>query len=185
MGKVGVNSSDRTGEPEWWTQHVPVWTRATEQGVRTSLYQWGRCDVPFGGAKTTPEKCKILNNTQSMENPEFESNLFSAVKDLEEGFGLSMVYHDSIDAKGHNKGPDTDEELCSPDIFQGLQVTNGVYHHHPLIQMNKELFAVDEILGKFFKELTAKGLKDTTNVVIVSDHGDKIVTYLYCNSNTE
>ena len=85
---------------------------STNKGIRTSLYQWGICDVAFGHF-TRPEKCKSINCTapsgqiaHCKNNTELENNLRLAVDDLSAGFGLSMVYHDGIDSIGHEYGPD-------------------------------------------------------------------------------
>ncbi len=78
-------------------------------GIKTSLYLWGRCDVGFRGG-VVPSKCYILDNKLSMEDSQLQKNLDAAAKDLKDGTArLVMVYHDSVDAKGHSKGPDSKE----------------------------------------------------------------------------
>ncbi len=111
------------------------------------MYLWGRCDVPFGPSKTVPEKCIILDNYLCMNNTVFKQNLEAAVQDLKDGFGLVMIYHDSIDYVGHIHGPDADE-------------------------VNEEMKRVDAILGHFFYLFYEAELEKTTSFIIVGDHGE-------------
>ncbi len=79
-------------------------------GIRTSLYLWFHCDLPYGPKKTVPEKCQIQDNDKIYKVEAFGENLAAGVKDLKDGFGLVMVYHDNIDSLGHSYGPDSQKE---------------------------------------------------------------------------
>ncbi len=111
---------DNTNDPFWWQDHIPLWTSATQAGrqascsisqmnlnksisidIKTSLYLWSRCDVPFNGV--LPEKCTFYNNVDVLDLSVFEDNLRQAAEDLspEGGFDLAMVYYCNVDELGH------------------------------------------------------------------------------------
>ncbi len=69
-----------------------------------------------------------------------------AIDDLVNGFGLSMVWSGLLDASGHFDGPE------SPGLDETMR-------------------KIDPILGEFFRRLEEEGLDETTDVVIIGDHG--------------
>ena len=81
---------------------MPLWTSATLEGVRTSLYLWSRCDGEFEGV--LPEKCTWYDNDLCLDIDLFERNLEEAAEDLEDGFGLSMIYYSGVDDISHALG---------------------------------------------------------------------------------
>lgn len=114
-------------------------------GVRTSIYLWSNCDVPFDGG-VLPEKCRPYDNFECLRLDLFGQNLRSASADLRDGFDLAMVYYGNVDEVGHLRGPDS----------QALE---------------EELINVDYWIGDFLAALERDGLRNGTDVVIVSDHG--------------
>ncbi len=44
-------------------------------GVRTSVYAYLRCDVPFGVDGIIPEKCHVVDDRMSTNDTAFEENL--------------------------------------------------------------------------------------------------------------
>ena len=90
--------ADTTTDPSWWSQHVPIWSSATAEGIRTSMYLWSRCDVPFEGV--LPEKCVHYNNIDCLRIDLFVQNLQEAAYDLDNGFDLSMIYYGNVDEVG-------------------------------------------------------------------------------------
>ncbi len=91
--------ADTTEDPSWWTEHVPLWTSATQAGLRASLYLWGRCDVPFEGG-VLPEKCLHYDQLDCLDIDLFGQHLQEAADDLQEGFDLAMVYYGNVDEVG-------------------------------------------------------------------------------------
>ena len=40
------NGRRRDADPAWFSDHVPLWAKATSQGKRVSVRHWSACDVP-------------------------------------------------------------------------------------------------------------------------------------------
>ena len=40
------NGRRRDTDPEWFTDHVPLWATSASQGKRVSVRHWSACDVP-------------------------------------------------------------------------------------------------------------------------------------------
>ena len=136
--------SDTTDDGMWWTHHVPLWTTATEAGLRTSLYLWSRCDVPFDGI--LPEKCTPYGNVKTLSPKLFEENLAAAAEDLRDGFDVTFVYFCGVDDMGHIHGPESQE-------------------------VRDSILDSDAAIGGFLDDLETYGLKEETNVILLTDHG--------------
>ncbi len=111
---------DASRDPIWWEQHVPLWISATEEGLRTSLYLWSLCDVPFNGV--LPEKCSPYDLLPCLSINAFGDNLDQAAQDLRDGFDLTMVYYGNVDEMGHIHGPESaqvDDEVMAVDFWIG------------------------------------------------------------------
>ena len=79
----------------------------SQQGLRTSLYGWSRCDVPM--EDVLPEKCLRYDSLDCLEIGYLAENLRHAADDLRDGFDLVMVYYGNVDEEGHMHGPDSPE----------------------------------------------------------------------------
>ena len=131
------------GNHSWWKDHIPLWTTTTKAGLKTSLYLWSRCDVPFDNI--LPDKCyeNNYNKYDARNLTLFKNNLLSAADDINNrGYEVSFVYYGNIDHYGHKYGPDKFEVM-------------------------EETIKVDKVLGEFFDALDTV----TTNVIITTDHG--------------
>ncbi len=107
----------------WWQNHIPLWITTTNKGLKTSLYYWSRCDLPFNGV--TPAFCIPNDYLAAREISLFKDNLASAANDINnKGFNVSFVYYANTDHMGHAHGPDSEE-------------------------MMKETMAVDGAIGEF------------------------------------
>ncbi len=105
----------------------------------------------------------------------FGNNLLSAALDLDSGFGLTMVYYTNVDHLGHEFGPDSDEirdeimkvrgtHPCTDKLLS--KDATRLYYRINFLQ-------VDEKLGDFLLQLEALGLRDSTNIVLLTDHGKR------------
>ena len=113
-------------------------------GLRTSVYHFSRCDVPFND--TLPEKCISYDNVLTLSLNEFRSNLNDALYDLINGFDVTIVYTCHVDDMGHLHGPN------SPEVFDAVR-------------------NVDVLIKEFLDALEFAALNPITNVVVVADHG--------------
>jgi predicted AlkP superfamily pyrophosphatase or phosphodiesterase len=130
-------------DPRWWQQGEPVWITAEKQGVRTGCVMWPGGEVEIHGARP------------SLSRP-FEKAATSAeradqvIKWLEQPGPtrprFCALYLEQVDNVGHKLGPD------APEIGAAIR-------------------EVDEALGRLLAALDRLGLRDRTDLVIVSDHG--------------
>ena len=74
MDLIGLDG-DTTPERRWWKGHVPLWISATLAGLRTSMYHWSLCQVPFTEENIRPEKCVPYNNVDTIVAENFKDNL--------------------------------------------------------------------------------------------------------------
>ena len=142
-GETGeIFEHESRGNEMWWKDHIPIWTTTTMAGLKTSLYLWSRCDVPFNNV--LPEKC--YENNWSLYDARnitlFRHNLLSAAEDINTDFDVSFVYYGNIDHYGHSYGPDS-------------------------VEVMQDTMEVDKVLGDFLSSFDTT----TTNVIITSDHG--------------
>ncbi len=137
------NSSEDNGDGRWWQQGEPVWITAEKQGVRSACFLW-----PGGEAE-------IHGRRSSFYRP-FEKRLTSnqRVDGLLEWLALpagqrprfSALYLDVVDVAGHKYGPE------APETIAAVQ-------------------EADAALARLLDGLTRLGLRDSTSLVVVSDHG--------------
>jgi predicted AlkP superfamily pyrophosphatase or phosphodiesterase len=130
-------------EEKWWAGGEPVWITAQKQGVRSACYFWPGSETAHGGM------------LPGLYRP-FDGKMPSAARvdgllawlDLpaEQRPRLVTLYFDIVDHIGHTYGPDAPETRAAV----------------------KE---ADDALGRLLAGLTARGLRDKYNLVIVSDHG--------------
>ncbi|XP_042214322.1 glycerophosphocholine cholinephosphodiesterase ENPP6-like isoform X2 [Homarus americanus] len=140
-----IFDSQSTGNPRWWSKAEPLWITATKNQRDTGLLLWGRCDLPWYG-HVLPRHCLPFNYDPSANTTRFHHHLRQAVNMThQDGYNLVMVYEGAVDTLGHTYGP------RSPQVAAAVR-------------------EVDLGLQNLWN-LEARGIMDTTNVVVVSDHG--------------
>ncbi|CAL4159919.1 unnamed protein product, partial [Meganyctiphanes norvegica] len=92
-----------TAKQKWWTAE-PIWTTSTKNGLRTALYLWSRCDLPFEGV--VPELCTPYTHIRGKEI--FTKNLMDAINKLEDGYDFAMILRHHMSAT-HRKLPNNDK----------------------------------------------------------------------------
>ena len=143
-----------TENPKWWADHVPIWTTLTHQGVDVSLHHWSKCQVPFkiDGKEILPKKCTPYidsgpGNTNTDNDDVLREAFKNVTQDLKDGaIQAAFVYSPMLDSAGHGSGPDSDGTKA-------------------------EVKKVDAVIKEFIDMLEDNQLKDSTNFIIVSDHG--------------
>ena len=126
----------------WWGGE-PIWITAVKQGRRSACMFWPGSEAEIGGVRPT------FNQT-------FDGRLTCAqrVDGLLAWLDLPVaqrptfctLYFDVVDHAGHDFGPD------SPETAAAVR-------------------EVDAAIGRLLGGLAARGLRDTANLVIISDHG--------------
>ena len=132
-----------TLNPAWWDQGRPLWVSASEQGINSATMFWPGSDF-------------VIHGQRPSEYEKFDQKLpdFARVDILlswldvpeKERPVLATLYFDIVDTAGHIYGPDSPKTTSSTA-------------------------QVDAALGRLMDGLKARGLIDSTNIVIVSDHG--------------
>lgn len=129
--------------PRWWDGGEPIWVTAEKQGVRSACFFWPGSEAVIHGVRPSFLK-------------QFKKSLTAAerVDGLLEWLALppgqrprlATLYFDIVDTAGHDFGPSAPET--------GAAV--------------KE---VDDAIARLLAGLDRLRLRDTTSLVIVSDHG--------------
>ena len=127
----------------WWQAGEPIWITAEKQGMRSACYFWPGGEAEIHGTRPTLRRA-------------FDGKVSSAqrVDDTLTWFDLPpaqrprfcALYLDRTDVVGHSAGPD------SPEMAAAVK-------------------EIDDAIARLLAGLAARGLRDSTNLVIVSDHG--------------
>lgn len=143
-GKVFTLSNRAVASmPEWWEQGTPLWVSAEKQGIRTATMFWPGSDYK-------------IHDVQPWQHEMFDQKLpdFARVDILlgwldvpaAERPKFATLYFDIVDTAGHIYGPD------SPKTKSATA-------------------QVDAAISRLLEGLEARGLRETTNIVVVADHG--------------
>lgn len=160
-----LGNDNSTGNPRWWTDHIPIWTSLTKQGFNVSLHQWSRCDVPFkiDDQDIKPKKCTPYLDADAYDVTiqDFQLALTEAYTGLKSNeFDVAFVYFPNTDNLGHGYNPESFETMTG--VWQVDQT-----FLHLLQTMKNESFEI--------------------NMIVVADHGmtkssnfvhEKLTSYL-------
>lgn len=129
-------------DPRWWQGAKPLWTTAEEQGVRSAEIYWPGAEVPFGG------KLPSLRRPDGELSPDatVDRLLDWLDKPATERPRFIAAYFPPVDNAGHAFGPDSKE-------------------------VNAALVQVDTALARLVSGLAKRNRLQSTNLVIVADHG--------------
>ncbi|KAF4943872.1 hypothetical protein FGADI_13108 [Fusarium gaditjirri] len=126
---------------KWWDSE-PIWARAEMQGIPSAVLMWPGAEVRMKGMLPT-----ILQR--------FKEETISSKRDyilelldlpISQRPRLIMSYIHHLDAIGHMYGPNSN-------------------------QVNDTLREIDAMFGEFLAALDQRGLKETLNLIVLSDHG--------------
>jgi predicted AlkP superfamily pyrophosphatase or phosphodiesterase len=138
-----LNKPDIVHDPIWWDQAEPLWVTAEKQGVRTATMFWPGSDAPIHGMQ--PHDWKLFN--KSLPAADRVDQVLSWLdRPPAERPRFVTLYFDAVDSAGHLAGPDSD-------------------------QVDKALVDTDGAVAMLLKGLSKRGLLDSTDLVIVADHG--------------
>ncbi|WP_417488714.1 alkaline phosphatase family protein [Maricaulis sp.] len=129
-------------DPRWWAGE-PIWITAERQDIRSGIMFWLGSEVEHDGVRPT------VWHPYVHEMP-YEDRVAEVLSWFDapaaEQPRLAAVYFDHVDTITHGTGPFTPEE-------------------------GEAVARVDALVGELVEGLTARGLIDRTNIIIVSDHG--------------
>ena len=130
-------------DPRWWAEATPLWVSAEKQGEIVAA-----SGFPGTEALNHDTKPNYLQTWNPDLTPARQTEIVLGWLSLPTDVRPSMIllHYDPVDNMGHAHGPDSPE-------------------------LNGALRDVDAALAKLVSGLKARKLYDSTNIVIVSDHG--------------
>ena len=126
-----------------WYKGEAIWETARSQGVISASYFWPGSELNIDYRRPNYSK-KFIYTTP------YDERINGAMEWLQLPYDkrphLIMLYFDATDTSGHNYGPNSKE-------------------------VNQSIAMQDSLLGKIFSGLEKLNLRDSTNVIVLSDHG--------------
>ena len=126
-----------------WYKGEAIWETAKRQGVKTASYFWPGSELNVDYRR--PDYFEHFVYTRP-----YDERINGVLNWLELPYEqrphFITVYFDATDTSGHNYGPNSKE-------------------------VNQSIALEDSLIGKIFSGLKKLNLLDSTNVIIVSDHG--------------
>lgn len=133
----------RSLESGWWSQAKPFWVSAEQQGKRAAAMFWPGSEVEIDGVRPS----RWVKFDAAMPG---EARVDQVLSWLDSADGppiaFSTLYFDVVDTEGHHYGPD------SPEVRAAAA-------------------SVDAALGRLVEGLKARGRFESTDIIIVADHG--------------
>jgi predicted AlkP superfamily pyrophosphatase or phosphodiesterase len=142
LGFFGLDPASY-GVAGFWEQATPLWVGAERQGVRVASAYWTGPNVPIHGVRAT----HAIPYAENVPNAERVDRMLSWF-DLPEAERprLFLLYFGSVDGAGHLYGPDAPQTTAA-------------------------IGDADAAIGRLVEGLRARNALDSTNIVLVADHG--------------
>jgi predicted AlkP superfamily pyrophosphatase or phosphodiesterase len=138
-----LSKTDVVHDPIWWDEAEPIWVTAEKAGVRTATMFWPGSDLPIHGV--LPHDWRLFNKT-TPPDVRVDTVLEWLNRPPAERPRFVTLYFDAVDGAGHLAGPDSDK-------------------------VDTAITETDAEVGKLLQGLAKRGLLDTTDVIVVADHG--------------
>lgn len=137
-----MSNHDAVGDGRWWDQAKPIWVSSEQQGVHAGILFWPGSEAQIDGVR--PSYWKPYDEKLAYDDR--IDMVLSWVDAKAPPLGLATLYFDATDTEGHHYGPD------SPEV-------------------NAAAAKADAAIARLVAGLKARGLFETTNIVVVADHG--------------
>jgi len=143
LGNFSPPNRAANTDGRWWDEAEPIWITAQKQGLRTASVFYPGTQAEIHG--TRPTYWQLFD---SSIQPDTRVDQALAWLDLPSDQRPSFVslYFEQVDVAGHNYGPDS-------------------------MQIDEAMVTVDAALGRLVEGLRIRGMFDTTNLLVLSDHG--------------
>ena len=128
--------------PLWWQEGTPVWVTAARQGKISSTLFWPGTEVKIQDIQPRD----WLPYKDEMTSAERTKHLLGWLRHARPRADFATLYFSEVDTAGHLSGPDSRE-------------------------VNQAMGRVDAAIARLLKGLRALGIRKSTTLVIVSDHG--------------
>jgi predicted AlkP superfamily pyrophosphatase or phosphodiesterase len=143
LGSFSPPNRAANTDGRWWDQAEPIWVTAQKQGQLTASVYWPGTQAEILGVRPT-----YWQAFDPGVPPDARVDQVLAWLDLPTGQRPTFVslYFENADVAGHSYGPDS-------------------------LQVDEALVTVDAALGRLVAGLRERNEYDSTNLVILSDHG--------------
>jgi len=130
-------------DARWWQQAEPVWITAEKQGVRTGTYFWPGSDAENHGLRSSLHQGW---DPRIGTNRRVDGVLGWLALPPASRPRFCALYFNVVDVVGHKNGPD------SPEMAAAVK-------------------EADQAVARLLAGLEQLGIREQTNLIIVSDHG--------------
>ena len=142
LGAFSLGNRQAVGNGAWWGGE-PIWVSAEKVGLPTATLFWPGSEAAIQGVR--PTRWKLYDETMTVP-----TRVDTVLEWLSEGDAtrprLATLYLETLDAVGHNHGPDSEE-------------------------LRSALREVDTAIGRLLDGLAKRSLLENVNLIITSDHG--------------
>lgn len=147
LGEFRLSNRDAVGNGDWWQGGAPVWTSVQRAGLRAATMFWPGSEAEIEGVR--PWRWRTYDGTISDADRVAQVLEWLRLPAAERPRFITL-YFDVVDHASHDHGPDS-------------------------AQARAARASVDAALGQLLDGLRDARQLDTTNLVIVSDHGFETV----------
>ena len=146
LGSFKLSMREAVTDSRWWGGE-PIWVGAEKAGVRTAIWSWPGSEAAIQGVR--PTKWRVYDGSVPLPD-RVDEVLGWVARDDVQAPRLVTLYMENVDHEGHQHGPN------SPEYAAAVK-------------------DADAAVGRLLDGLQARGIADTTNVIVVSDHGMALV----------
>ena len=143
LGEFRLSDRDAVGNAAWYNDGEPLWVTAENAGLRTATLSWPGSEAPVRGVQ--PTQWSPFDESRPIEE-RVDTVLGWLLAPEASRPAFATLYFEHPDSAGHDYGPN------SPEVRQAMR-------------------EVDAGLARLVEGLRARGLLDSVNLVLVSDHG--------------
>lgn len=138
-----MSNDAAVNDGRWWSQALPFWVSAEQQGQHAAALFWPGSQAEIAGVRPS----RWMTFDKEMTSNARVDTLLSWLDDPKgPELRFSTLYFDVVDTEGHHFGPN------SP-------------------QLKAATVEVDQAIARLVAGLKARGRYDTTDIVVVADHG--------------
>jgi predicted AlkP superfamily pyrophosphatase or phosphodiesterase len=143
LGNFSISNREAGRDGRWWDGGEPIWVTADKQGLRTATMFWPGSEAQIH--RYRPDYYKPFDGKLTADQ-RVDQVLDWLALPADQRPQFVTLYFDQVDHQGHDYGPDAP-------------------------QVNDALRSTDAAIGRLVEQLKSRNLYQSTNLIIVSDHG--------------
>lgn len=138
-----MSNADAVNDGRWWSEALPFWVSVEKQGQRAAAMFWPGSQAEIAGVRPS----RWMTFDQKMPSNDRVDTLLSWLDDPKgPELRFSTLYFDVVDTDGHHYGPQSPQRRAAST-------------------------EVDRAMARLVEGLKARGRFETTDIVVVADHG--------------